>query len=227
VGKRPVIGCDVAKDYCIIHDGRQGFRLDLHNLDLFKDKLQSAIVVLEQTGAYGVRWVQIFENLGAEVYIADGKEFNHYRKGYSSRKDDYTDAYFLRRFFLNPRKRKHCRRFHPQTVNLRALIRQHIRNTFSHALTSLALGELKKLEVAYRLQQELEEEISAVAQNHPDYPILKTFPYFGDITIATLIAFSWDISQFPDKDAYIGYVLMGAFSELSIQSETLSQTKPE
>ena len=251
-----VWGCDVAKDYCILHNGKQGYYLDLQNLNEFN--LQG-LVVLEQTGAYGVRWAQIFESIGAVVYIADGKEFNRFRKGFSSRKDDYTDAYFLRKFYLNPHKRKHCRRFHPQTVNLRALIRQHIRNDKDitkhinrlrqylaiifpreewlnlpkkrllknletlkeelkkspHALSSFALGELQKLEVAYNLQLELEKEISAIAQNHPDYGILKTFPYFGDILIATLIAFSWDINDFPDKDAYIGYVLMGAFSEQS------------
>ena len=121
-----VWGCDVAKDYCILHNGRQGFYLDLNNLKEFN--FQNSIIVLEQTGAYGIRWAQIFESLGAAVYIADGKEFNRFRKGNTSRKDDYTDAYFLRKFFLNPRKRKHCRKFHTQTVNLRALIRQHIRN---------------------------------------------------------------------------------------------------
>ncbi len=264
-----VLGCDVAKDYCILHDGRQGFWLDLQNLSEFQNLLNGAVVVLEQTGAYGVRWAQIFETLGASVYIADGKEFNRYRKGHSSRKDDYTDAYFLRKFYLNPRKRKHCRKFHLQTVNLRALIRQHIRNDkditkhinrlrqylavifpFSdwlnlpkgrllknlstlreelqkspHALSSFALGELQKLEVAYNLQKALEKEISAIARNHPDYEVLKTFPYFGDILIATLIAFSWDINDFPNKDAYIGYVLMGAFSEQS--GYTVRNTKTD
>ena len=58
-------------------------------------------MVLEQTGAYGLRWGQVLEDLGAKVYIADGKDFKNFKLYQAVRKkDDYTDAYYLRLFFL-------------------------------------------------------------------------------------------------------------------------------
>lgn len=84
-----------------------------------------------------------------------------------------------------------------------------------HALSETALMELRKLKVSLQEQAKLEEEIKAIAQNHPDYTILKTFPYFGDLLIGVLIAYYWDIKAFKDVDAYIGYVLMGAIREQS------------
>ena len=57
-------------------------------------------MVLEQTGAYGLRWGQVLEDLGAKVYIADGKDFKNFKLYQAVRKkDNYTDAYYLRLFF--------------------------------------------------------------------------------------------------------------------------------
>ncbi len=249
-----VIGCDVAKTFVILHDGKNHYHIDDTNFDLAKEIVKDSVVVLEQTGAYGIRWAYIFSDLGAKVFIADGKEFKAFRHGQTRKKNDWIDAYYLRQFFLKKSKRKYCKPFNPTMHSLRALIRQHIRNdkditrhmnrlmqytavimpyeeyyklpkhkfikklseieeklkNSPHALSSLALSELKKLKASLEEQQRLEEEIKSIAQNHPDYPILKTFPSFGDILIATLIAYYWDVKNFPDVDAFIGYVLMGA-----------------
>jgi len=94
-----------------------------------------------------------------------------------------------------------------------------------HSLSTLALMELRKLKVSLEEQGRLEEEIRAIARNHPDYPILKTFPYFGDILIATLIAYYWDIKNFKNLDAFIGYVLMGANFQQS--GRTLREIKTD
>jgi hypothetical protein len=40
---------------------------------------------------------QVLEDLGAKVYIADGKDFKNFKLYQAVRKkDDYTDAYYLR-----------------------------------------------------------------------------------------------------------------------------------
>ncbi|WP_461832072.1 hypothetical protein [Aquifex sp.] len=60
--------------------------IDDTNLDLPKEIVNDAIVVLEQTGAYGIRWAYIFSDFGAKVFIADGKEFKAFRHGQTGKK---------------------------------------------------------------------------------------------------------------------------------------------
>ncbi len=257
-----ILGCDVAKNFIILHDGNAHYHINDVNLHTLKELVENSIVVLEQTGAYGIRWAYILSDFGAKVYIADGKEFKAFRHGRDRRKDDWIDAYYLRLFFKDKTKRKYCKPFSPEMINLRSLIRQHIRNekditrtmnrlmqytaiifpfknyynlkrpkflkaldeiekdliNSPHALSTLALMELRKLKTTLEQQKRLEEEIKTIARNHADYEILKTFPSFGDITIATLIAFYWDIKNFTDLDAFIGYVLMGSIREQSGKS---------
>jgi hypothetical protein len=70
---------------------------------------------------------QVLEDLGAKVYIADGKDFKNFKLYQAVRKkDDYTDAYYLRLFFFERPKR--VWRFNKELARLRALIRQHMRN---------------------------------------------------------------------------------------------------
>ena len=105
--KTKIIGADVSKDFIILHDGRQAYRITDNNLSSAKGIVENAIVVLEQTGAYGIRWAYILSDLGAEVWIADGREFKAFRHGHTRKKDDYLDAFYLRRFYsdmLCPRK---------------------------------------------------------------------------------------------------------------------------
>ncbi len=253
------IGCDVAKDFIILHDGTTHYHINDLNLQNLEELVSGNIVVLEQTGSYGVRWAYILSDFRARVFIADGKEFKAFRHGRDRRKDDWIDAYYLRLFFKDKTKRKYCKPFNPTMIKLRTLIRQHIRNEKDitrsmnrlmqytamifpydeyyrlkrprflkaldeieqklkespHALSHVALMELRKLKVSLDQQKALEEEIKSIARNHPDYPILKTLPSFGDILIATLIAYYWNARNFPTVDAFIGYVLMGSLREQS------------
>jgi transposase len=125
--KEKVLGCDVSKDYIILHDGNQAYKLTLENFKSIQRLVNNSIVVIEQTGAYGLRWGQVLEDLGAKVYIADGKDFKNFKLYQAVRKkDDYTDAYYLRLFFLERSKR--VWRFNKELAHLRALIRQHMRN---------------------------------------------------------------------------------------------------
>jgi len=252
-GKRLVIGCDVSASFIILHDGKNALRIeDPKELP----DLKNAVFVLEQTGAYGIRWAQIFSNFG-EVYIADGRDFKNFRLAHTRQKNDNLDAFYLREYFLkNPQK---CRPFNPKVVYIRALIRQHIRNQKDitmhtnrilqylqiidpynarpsryklhryidqieadlknrpHALTDLALSEIKKLKACLEEAQKVRQEIENIARNHPDYEILKTFP-LGDLQIAVILAYSWDIENFKDKDGYIAYTLMGTSLEQSGKS---------
>jgi hypothetical protein len=64
---------------------------------------------------------------GGKVYIADGKDFKNFKLYQVVRKkDDYTDAYYLRLFFFERPKR--VWRFSKELAHLRALIRQNMRN---------------------------------------------------------------------------------------------------
>jgi transposase len=74
-----VFGCDVSKDYIILHDGSQAYKLSLENFKSLQKLVNNSIVVMEQTGAYGLRWGQVLEDLGAKVYIADGKDFKNFK----------------------------------------------------------------------------------------------------------------------------------------------------
>jgi transposase len=253
-GKKLVIGCDVSASFIILHDGKNALRIeDPKELPEFPP---NTIFVLEQTGAYGIRWAQIFSNFG-EVYIADGRDFKNFRLAHTRQKNDSLDAFYLREYFLQrPQK---CRPFNPQVVYIRALIRQHIRNNkditmhtnrllqylqmidpyaprpsryklhryidqienrikeIPHALTDLALSEIKKLKACLEEAKKVRQEIENIARNHPDYEILKTFP-LSDLQIAVILAYSWDINSFPNKDGYIAYTLMGTTLEQSGKS---------
>jgi len=250
-----IIGCDVGAKYIIVHDGDKAVEISTP-LEAQAYIRPNDIVVLEQTGAYGIRWAEVFSTLGAKVYIADGRDFKNYRLAHSRKKDDSLDAFYLRRYYQE--KPNKCRPYNPMQTYIRALIRQHIRNQKDitkhtnrlkqylamiypteenhlkhrqtlynhldqlitrlkqtpHALSPLAISEAQKLQVCLTQAKQLEEEITSIARNHPDYEILKTFP-LGDIQIATLLAYSWDIKNFKDKEGYISYVLMGANLEQS------------
>ncbi len=254
-----IYGCDIGAKFIILHDGKNFYQIKDHkDLQEIRDLglTENDIVVLEQTGAYGIRWAEIFTSIGLKVYIADGKDFKNFRMAFSKKKDDVIDAYYLRKYY---KEKKHkCRPYNPIQTHLRALIRQHIRNekdltkhinrlkqylavifplkdyhlkprsTFikllpeiekqlvqsPHALNNLALTELKKVLLTLTENKALEEEITSIAKHHKDYEILNTFP-IGDIQIATIIAYSYNIKDFPNKDAFIAYVLMGSNLEQS------------
>jgi len=46
-----VFGCDVSKDYIILHDGSQAYKLSLDNFKSLQKLVNNSIVVIEQTGA--------------------------------------------------------------------------------------------------------------------------------------------------------------------------------
>ena len=251
-----IYGVDIGAKFIILHDGKKSHQINEPSQLQDVNVKEGDIIVMEQTGAYGIRWANIFTDLGLKVYIADGKDFKNFRMAFNRKKDDVIDAYYLRKYFKE--KKNKCRLFSPTQYNLRALIRQHIRNEKDitkhinrlkqylavifykedyhlqgrskflkqlqtieqrlkeepHALNMLALAELNKLKIALEENKLLEEEITSIAKQHPDYEILKTFP-IGDIQIATIISYSYNINDFPNKDSFIAYTLMGANLEQS------------
>jgi transposase len=254
-----IFGCDIGSKFIILHDGKTSYKIsNIEELQTFLNITPNDIFVLEQTGAYGIRWAEIFTSFGSNVYIVDGKDFKNYRLSRNRKKDDTIDAFYLRKYFLDREKRQKCRKYNPRQIHIRALIRQHIRNekditkhinrlkqylayifykedyynlsrakflkkldeieqklkASPHTLNELALAELQKLKISLRENERLEQEIISIAKNHPDYQLLKSFP-IGDIQIATLIAYSYNIKNFPTKDKYIAYVLMGSNLEQS------------
>ena len=139
-----VIGVDVAKDFIIAYDGRKfyvynpcGKKSSLRKRLPKKAKIEFVehigeiatsgdIVVLEQTGSYGVRFAKFFQQVGAKVYIADGKALHRFRNGKRETKNDYVDAQAIREMYFSSR-RKNVHPFHPQRYQLRTMIRHYQR----------------------------------------------------------------------------------------------------
>ncbi len=59
--------------------------------DLSEVVKEGDVVVLERTGSNGLRYARMFQDLGAAVYLVDGKLFNRFRSSFGS-KDDFSDA---------------------------------------------------------------------------------------------------------------------------------------
>jgi transposase len=66
--KEKVLGCDVSKDYIILHDGSQAYKLSLENFKSLQRLVNNSIVVMEQTGAYGLRWASLGRLGGKGLY---------------------------------------------------------------------------------------------------------------------------------------------------------------
>ncbi len=278
-----VIGCDVAKDFLVLHDGKNFYlyseskkkterlkaKLKAKEIKTLSELIESGdTVILEQTGTYGLSYAKRIEQLGAIVLIADGKEFKRFRNGRHRNKNDKVDAMYLRKMYFSDYHRRFIRPLNEQRFKLRALIRAHIRTnkdltrsvnrlknflaylypdedykdisrykllnglqelkrelaTHPDSLGLIAISEIEKIEVCIKTLNRLNEEISSIVINHRDYEILSSFPQFGLMAMAVLIAYYGDIDLFDDKDSFIGYVLMGTRYEQSGSSVNITKT---
>ena len=268
MAKTKVIGCDVAKDFVILYDGKGYYHYGTRktrikrvkvkeiSYDELKDLIANSTVILEQTGTYGIRFANIFSDLGAEVLIADGKAINRFRRG--GNKDDFLDAKAIREMYFDKRFTKHINPFHKQRFTLRTLIRHHkrlqkeltrsvnrVKQHLAHlfpeenyhelprhklfksleeikqkllqhpdAISIVAIHEITTIQNILKAVEDTKKEIESIVLNHDDYFILKSFG-LGNLQIASLIAYYWDINLFKTKDAFISYVLMGVKKEQS------------
>ena len=145
-----VWGCDVSKNFLVFHDGTQ-YLIYVDNAKAFrttrklpKDALvltkleeiveKGDIVVLEQTGSYGIRYARKLESLGVKVFVADGKAFKRFRGHRNTTKNDFIDAKFLRKMFLYKPEEddeenwiRYIYPFHYDRYRLRVLLRHKIR----------------------------------------------------------------------------------------------------
>ncbi len=83
------------------------------------------VVILEQTGNYGIRYAQLFAQLGATVMLADSKMFAFFRKGRNVHKNDKVDAYLLRQMFFDIEFKHYIHKFIPEKHHLRQLIKSN------------------------------------------------------------------------------------------------------
>ena len=285
-----VLGCDVSKNFLVFYDG-SSYLVYVDNARAFKTAKRlprnavvftdlkeivnrGDIVVLEQTGSYGVRYAKLLESLGVQVFIADGKAFKRFRGHKNTTKNDFVDAKYLRKMFLyEPEEddeedwRRFIYPFHYERYRLRTLVRHKIRlekdltrfinrlrqlltnvlpdsnyydlprlkfiNSLDEiekellqvpdALTIPAITEVEKIKTTLKAIELTEKEIESIVINHSDYEILRTFP-LGLMSIASLMAYYWDIELFHSKDAFISYVLMGTKSEQSGTSVNTNRT---
>ena len=144
--KKKVVGADVAKDFLVLYDGRDYYlyypdsskrprsvkkKLPKNaTVKVIKDLSEvldsNTILILEQTGTYGIRFAKLAFQLGAEVLVADGKALNRYRGKSDDKKTDYHDAKAIREMYFSPR-RKNIHLFHPQRFQLRTMLRHYQR----------------------------------------------------------------------------------------------------
>jgi len=232
------------------------------------------IVILEQTGNYGIRYAQLFSQLGAIVMLADSKMFSFFRKGRNIHKNDKVDAYLLRQMFFDVEFRDYIYKFISQKHYLRQLIKSNqkiekertrlinrvknllavalpkanyhhlkpqqfirriteIKETIAqipHPYTETILISLSILENYEKLLKMQEKEIESIIKNHPDYELLTTIKGFGTKTIATLIAYYWDIKRFKTVNQFKGYLLKGTIREqsgTSIDKKKNIKSRPE
>ena len=142
-----VFGCDVAKDFVVLFNGKRFYiyhagkkpeklsrslkkkvpkKAKIELIDNLADVIkENDIVVLEQTGTYGIRFAKLFFKNKAKVYIADGKAVNRWRR--SGKKDDYVDAKIIREMYFHGKARRNIHPFHPQRYQLRTLVRHYQR----------------------------------------------------------------------------------------------------
>jgi transposase len=71
--KEKVLGCDVSKDYIILHDSSQAYKLSLENFKSLQKLVNNSIVVMEQTGAYGLRWGKSWKTWGQRSILQMAK----------------------------------------------------------------------------------------------------------------------------------------------------------
>jgi len=271
-----VLGCDVGKGFVILCDGEGYYfygslkelkgrlprRAKILNEEELPQLLKNNLVVLEQTGLYGVRFAKIFQDFGAIVKVADGKEFKRFRGGRDRNKDDYVDAFYLREMFFDDKFSKFIIPFREEKVALRSLIKykrkiekdltkhvNRLRQVLAVVFHSkdyytlgrgrlfkklkrikeelqekdtyfrlIALSEIERVEACLKAKKEVEKELKRIVKKHPDYEILSSFPHLGDMSIATMIAYYYDVNNFETADEFVAYLLMGVRKEQSGKS---------
>jgi transposase len=232
------------------------------------------IVILEQTGNYGIRYAQLISQIGAIVMLADSKMFAFFRKGRNLHKNDKVDAYLLRQMFFDVEFKYYIYKFIPEKHHLRQLIKSsqkvekektrtinRLKNLLAvalpkenfhhlktekfiktipqirekiiqipHPYTETILISLNILENYEKLLKTQQAEIESIVKNHPDYELLSTIKGFGTKTIATLIAYYWDIKRFKTLNQFKGYLLKGTIREqsgISINRNKNIKSRPE
>ena len=185
---KKIIGVDVSKNFIIAFDGKSHWKItlkDIHIIERITDK--NTIVVMEQTGAYGLKFAQLFTKHGATVYFADGKRFKRFRIGKKTKKSDYIDAMYLRKFFFEfP---KWCYPYDMKKHHMRAIVRQHIRNNkdlTKHAnrlkqYLAIVFPEKDYYEMRqktlYKYLDQIEQELKTCLHHYRDLALLELEKY--------------------------------------------------
>ncbi len=82
-----------------IYERKKTIRIPIEGVRIVKDLseivMPGDVVILERTGANGLRYANILKRIGAKVYVVDGKQFSRFRNGFNPNKEDYTDASML------------------------------------------------------------------------------------------------------------------------------------
>ncbi|WP_457569286.1 IS110 family transposase [Desulfurobacterium sp.] len=178
-----VIGVDVAKDFIVAFDGKMFFvfpetkkvpkrkipkKAQIKRVKSVSEIVNRGdIVILEQTGTYGIRFAKLFQRAGSKVLIADGKALARFRGGKSTLKNDYVDAQAIREMYFSARRRN-IHPFHAQRYQLRTIVRHYLR--LNKELTR----------AVNRLKQQLVHLFPETGQYH-NYSRYKLFKHLDDI----------------------------------------------
>ncbi|SNR83556.1 IS110 family transposase [Desulfurobacterium atlanticum] len=198
-----VIGVDVAKDFIVAFDGKTFFiypenknprrripkRAAVKRVKEISDIAgKDDVVILEQTGTYGIRFAKLFEKAGAKVFIADGKALARFRIGKSTIKNDYVDAQAIREIYFTAR-RKNVHPFHSQRFQLRTMVRHYIRlnkeltravNRFKQQIIHLFPNDNYHNLSRYKLFKNL-DEIKNKLKQHPESLVIVALSEIANI----------------------------------------------
>jgi len=84
-----------------------------------------------------------------------------------------------------------------------------------HPYTQTIIISLEILKSYEELIKQTLSEIESIIKNHPDYELLNSIKGLGSKSIATLIAYYWDIKRFKTPTQFKGYLLKGTVREQS------------
>jgi len=105
-----------------LYGRRRSKKADKEHIERLRSIVEGATVIMEHTGSYSVRYGILLSQLGATVYVVHGQTFRKYTRMNNGGKDDFSDAYFLRRYYLDNHK---VREFNAKMHQCRTLARQY------------------------------------------------------------------------------------------------------
>lgn len=209
-GYQRVIGIDVASEFLLVSDSRGKIATTVANSvaairkEIVKkiSSRESTLIVCEGTGGYEQCLVNVAQEAGIAIAVANPRQVRDFAKGHGFlEKSDKIDAGMIRRFgedvpvHLAPRrteKEKRLQALVRRRGQLLQLINQEhnrlwqVHDAFSRKLIEEMLSHLQKQ--LKEVDLHLEKLLAELAIEYPLVSVLLSAPGVGMVTVATLLA---------------------------------------